>query len=73
MSERKDEPPTDAEDAAIAARRKLLKLTVYAAPAIVGTLLLSGDAAAAASCFPQVICNPCAPCNPACWPRCRPN
>ena len=45
------------------ARRKLLKLGVYAAPAIIGTLLISPDAhAQTASCGPTQ-CAP-TPCNP---------
>ena len=64
--------PTEKAESIALARRRLLKLGAYVAPAVVGTLLLSGNAKAA-SCFPQTLCNPCAPCNPACFPRCRPN
>jgi len=61
------------DDSAMLARRKLLKLGAYAAPAVVGTLLLSGNANAKTSCFPNGNCEPCSPCPPSCHPYCSPN
>lgn len=65
-----------------AARRRLLRIAVYAPPAVLGTVALSKMAGCqAVSCGPQV-CNPnntCGPnnCNPAinpCNPQnCNPN
>jgi hypothetical protein len=54
----------EVEDEAVRARRRLLKLTVYSAPVVLGTVLLSKDALAqqAQSCNPQN-------CNPRCDPR----
>jgi hypothetical protein len=74
-----DEEPAPAEhaealDAEQLARRRLLQLTAYVAPAIIGTLLISRDALAAApSCGPSSCAPNCAPrsgCAPqACKPR----
>lgn len=62
-------PEKAAEESEAIARRKLLALGVYVAPAIIGTLLLSPDAQAqTASCGPTS-CQP-TPCNPVpCDPR----
>ncbi|HEY3451736.1 MAG TPA: hypothetical protein VGK67_35595 [Myxococcales bacterium] len=60
-----DSPENEPEgsDAEKIARRKLLKLGAYAAPAIIGTLLISRDAQAQTiSCGPGN-CSP-TPCNP---------
>ncbi|MGI5863469.1 MAG: hypothetical protein ACOX6T_15645 [Myxococcales bacterium] len=63
---------TEATGGELIARRKLLKM-VYVAPAIIGTLLISEDAAGqpvscnpnANPCNPPLDCNPNgAPCNP---------
>ena len=57
------------------ARRKLLKIGVYAPPLIVGSLLLSRDALAqTASCAPAT-CVPASPCQPDCSPSapCNPD
>ncbi|HSI03826.1 MAG: hypothetical protein ACAI38_11990 [Myxococcota bacterium] len=55
------------------ARRALLKLGVYVAPAIVGTLMLSSKPVAAqASCGPQA-CKPAASCGPTDGTPCAPN
>jgi hypothetical protein len=62
-------PPGDAEhsppsplESEVIARRKLLKLGVYVAPTIIGTLLISGNAHAQATCGPSdchpVTCDP---------------
>jgi hypothetical protein len=57
-----------AKEAEARARRRLLKVTAYSVPLVLGTLLTSRDALAQASA-----CNPnCAPkdaCNPNCAPR----
>ena len=50
-------------------RRKLLKLTVYVPPAIIGTMLVSREGWAQASCNPAS-CNPATGCNPG--PTCGP-
>jgi len=65
-------PPAEAssaEDEAVRARRRLLKLTAYSAPVVLGTVLLSKDALAQ-----QQSCTP-ATCSPRCQPRvgCNPN
>jgi len=62
----------DEKNAEQLARRALLKMSAYVAPAIVGTLLMSSkNAYAATSCAPRS-CQPQAPCNPATTP-CSPN
>ncbi len=54
------------------ARRRLLKLVVYGAPAILGTLLVSGDARAQTpSCTPAG-CAPNSSCLPNTDPGCGP-
>jgi hypothetical protein len=70
-----DEPP-DApkeEDGATIARRKLLRLTAYMAPAVLGTMLYSREAGAQ----PMSGCNPsqCSPNGGSCGPNnnCNPN
>jgi len=71
VSQRSDppqRPPTEDLEAAALARRKLLQLTAYAVPAVIGTFSL--HAAAQASCGPPGHCdpkcqnNPCVPCRP---------
>lgn len=64
--EQADSPAGEATDTERIARRKLLKMA-YVAPAIIGTLLISEDAAGQ-----QTSCTPNAnPCNPP--PGCKPN
>ena len=65
-----DAATNDVEQLDLPGRRNLAKLAVYAAPAIIGTLLISRDAMAQpVSCNPAT-CNPnggpCGPqnCNP---------
>lgn len=54
------------------ARRKLLKLAAYTAPAVIGSLLISQDAVAQVSCNPPP-CTPRNPCGPStCKPRTQP-
>jgi hypothetical protein len=54
------------------ARRKLLKLTVYGAPAIVGTFATRD--ASAATCDPNQGCPPDTGCQPTCNPsQCGPD
>jgi hypothetical protein len=73
------EPEPEGAEAEKIARRKLLKLGVYVAPAVIGTLLISRDARAQApscgpgQCAPEP-CNP-VPCDPkGCPPiRCAPD
>jgi len=48
------------------ARRRLLKVVAYTAPAVVGTLMVSNDASA----IPQ---KPSCPPNTGCQPNCGPN
>ncbi len=67
MSEPKDEKLTPEQ----LARRKLLAMTAYVAPAILGTLLVGRTASAQArSCLPFT-CPPATPCAPGtpCKPR----
>lgn len=56
------------DDVDVVARRRLLKVMAYTAPAVVGTLLVSNDALAQpTSCPPNTGCQPnCGPsvCNP---------
>ncbi len=73
MSERSDPPPAphlEQLEAEALARRKLLKLTAYAVPAVIGTFSL--HAAAQATCTPPVGCPPNSPCPPECRPQCDP-
>jgi len=68
VSERSDPPHAphleDLEADALA-RRKLLKLTAYAVPAVIGTFSLHAAA--------QTTCGPPPSCPPNCEPRCEPN
>ncbi|MBI2389186.1 MAG: hypothetical protein HYV09_06180 [Deltaproteobacteria bacterium] len=52
------------DDLAVMGRRKLLKLGLYSAPVILGTLTISRNAAAGTSGH---FCNPDTPCGPS-WP-----
>ncbi len=73
VSERSDPPQrATSEELEIdaLARRKLLKLTVYAVPAVIGTFSL--HAAAQATCTPPLGCPPNSPCPPDCRPQCDP-
>jgi len=63
-------PPTEDLEAAALARRKLLQLTAYAVPAIIGTFSL--HAAAQTTCGPPPTCPPNSPCPPECRPQCDP-
>jgi hypothetical protein len=57
MADKPETPPRPpAEDETHIARRKLLRLTCYVAPAIIGTF--AARDAAAATCDPQTYCNP---------------
>jgi hypothetical protein len=60
------QPTLDVDEAA---RRRLLKIIAYTAPAVVGTLLVSKDASAQPSS-----CPPNAGCQPNCGPAsCKPH
>ena len=62
-----------ASKADVMARRALLKLSVYVPPAIIGTLMLgSQHAAAQTSCNPAG-CKPATQCGPADGTPCAPN
>ena len=64
-------PVQDDQLAATLARRKLLKLTLYGAPAIIGTFTMRD--AAAATCEPNTQCPPDTGCQPTCVPsQCGP-
>lgn len=69
----KPPPVPEAEGLEKIARRKLLKLAAYTAPAVIGSLLVSQDALAAqVSCNPPP-CTPRNPCGPStCKPRTQP-
>ena len=68
-SQPKNPPPDDV----VLARRKLLKVVAYVAPAIVSTLAVRhASAQTTPSCGPSV-CPPDSGCQPACGPsNCRP-
>ena len=68
-SEPPQRPPTDDLEADALARRKLLQITVYAVPAVIGTFSL--QAAAQTTCGPHSSCPP--NCEPNCEPNCNPN
>ena len=55
------------QDPADPVRRKLLRIGVYTAPAIIGTLFISREAAAQTSCGPQS-CGVCPPEEGPCGP-----